>query len=181
MDKKKFLECGKIINTHGVKGAVKVESWCDSPYVLAELERVYTEEKGKAKEYKVIKGSVFKQFVLFELEGVFGMDAAIEMKNKILYASRDDIELEEGDFFIADLIDLPVIDADSGRVYGKVTDVINTGASDIYVIKTSGGEAMMPAVDEFVKEIDLEKGIFVTPIEGMFDDEENGRTETENL
>ena len=169
MNKEKFLECGKIINTHGVKGTVKAESWCDSPYVLAELERIYTEENGKAKEYKVLHASVFKQFVLLELEGVFGMDAALEMKNKIIYASRDDIELEEGDFFIADLIGLPVIDADSGTEYGKITDVINTGASDIYVIKTPSGEAMMPAVDEFVKEIDLDKGIFVKPIEGMFE------------
>ena len=91
------------------------------------------------------------------------------MKNKIIYASRDDIELEEGDFFIADLVGLPVIDADSGKEYGKLTDVINTGASDIYVIKTPTGEAMMPAVDEFVEEIDLDKGIFVKPIEGMFE------------
>lgn len=170
MDKEKFLECGKIINTHGVKGTVKAESWCDSPYILADLERVYTEENGKAKEYKVIKASVFKQFVLLELEGVYGMDAALAMKNKVIYASRDDIELEEGDFFIADLIGLPVIDVDSGREYGKITDVINTGASDIYVIKTPNGEAMMPAVDEFVKEIDLDKGIYVKPIEGMFED-----------
>ena len=169
MNADKYLECGKIINTHGIKGAVKAESWCDSPYVLAELERVYTEENGKPKEYKVIKASVFKQFVIFELEGVYGMDAALAMKNKTLYASRDDIELEEGDFFIADLIGLPVIDVDSGKEYGKITDVINTGASDIYVIKTPAGEAMMPAVEEFVKEIDLEKGIFVKPIEGMFE------------
>ena len=169
MNIEKYLECGKIINTHGIKGAVKAESWCDSPYVLAELERVYTEENGKPKEYKVIKASVFKQFVLFELEGVYGMDAALAMKNKMLYASRDDIELDEGDFFIADLIGLPVIDVDNGREYGKIADVINTGASDIYVIKTPEGEAMMPAVEEFVKEIDLEKGIFVKPIEGMFE------------
>ena len=169
IDKANFLECGKIINTHGVKGTVKAESWCDSPYILAELERVYTDEGGRAKEYKVINSSVFKQFVLLELEGVCGMDAALAMKNKVIYASRDDIELEEGDFFIADLIGLSVIDAHNGREYGKITDVINTGASDIYVIKTPAGEAMMPAVDEFVKEIDLDKGVFVTPIEGMFD------------
>ena len=139
-------------------------------YVIddAELERVYTEENGRPREYKVIDASVFKQFVLLELDGVVGMDAAIAMKNKILYANRDDIELEEGDFFIADLIGLPVIDVESGEKYGEITDVINTGASDIYVIKTESGEAMMPAVDEFVKKIDLDEGIYVKPIEGMF-------------
>lgn len=169
MNKEKFLECGKIINTHGIKGTVKCESWCDSPYILADLERIFTEENGKPKEYKVLNASVFKQFVLLDLEGVMGMDAAAAMKNMTIYASRDDIELEEGDYFIADLIGLPVIDADSGEKYGEITDVINTGASDIYVIKTPKGEAMMPAVEEFVEEINLEKGIFVRPIEGMFE------------
>lgn len=168
MNQEKFLECGKIINTHGIKGTVKAESWCDSPYILADLERVFTEENGRPREYKVLNSSVFKQFVLLELEGVVGMDAALEMKNKIIYASRDDIELEDGEYFIADLIGLPVIDADSGEKYGEITDVINTGASDIYVIDTPNGEAMMPAVDEFVIEIDLDKGVFVKPIEGMF-------------
>ena len=62
-----------------------------------------------------------------------------------------------------------MIDVNTNTVYGKLSDVINRGASDIYVIKTENGERMMPAVDEFVKKIDLEKGIFIAPIEGMFD------------
>lgn len=165
---KNYLECGKIINTHGIKGAVKAESWCDSPYVLADLERVFTEENGIFKEYEVIDASVFKQFVILTLDGIMTVEAAEKMKNRIIYLSRDDIELEDGEVFIADLIGLPVIDADTKEQYGTVSDVINAGASDIYVIKTPDGEAMMPAVKEFVIEIDLERGIFVKPIEGMF-------------
>ena len=165
---KTYLECGKIINTHGIKGAVKSESWCDSPYVLADLERIFIENNGSFKEYEIRNASVFKQFVILELDGVMTIEAAERLKNQIIYLSRDDIELEEGEVFIADLIGLPVIDADSGVEYGTVTDVMNTGASDIYVIKTPTGEAMMPAVKDFVKDIDLEKGIFVKPIEGMF-------------
>ena len=91
------------------------------------------------------------------------------MKNKILYAAREDFVLEEGDYFIADLIGLPVIHAETGHIYGKLTEVINRGASDIYVVATEAGERMMPAVDEFVKLVDIEKGIFVCPIEGMLD------------
>lgn len=165
---KNYLECGKIINTHGIKGAVKVESWCDSPYVLADLERVFLEKDGAFKEYEVVNASVFKQFVILELDGIMTIELAERLKNQILYLSRDDIELEEGEVFIADLIGLPVIDADSGVEYGTITDVMNTGASDIYVIKTADGEAMMPAVKEFVKNVDLEKGVLVKPIEGMF-------------
>ena len=165
---KNYLECGKIINTHGVNGVVKAESWCDSPDILASLEKIFILENGKLKKYKIADASVFKRFVLLELVGVMSLEEAEKLREKVLYLSRDDIELEEGDVFIADLIGLPVIDADSGEEYGKLTDVINAGASDIYVIKTPTGEAMMPAVKEFVKNIDLEKGIFVKPIEGMF-------------
>ena len=93
------------------------------------------------------------------------------MKGTMLYASRDDFELDEGDYFIADLIGLPVIDVDSGKTYGTVKEVINRGASDIYVVKTPDGERMMPAVEEFVKNIDLEKGIFVKTIPGLLSDD----------
>ena len=165
---KTHLECGKIINTHGVNGVVKAESWCDSPDILASLEKVFILENGKLKKYKISGASVFKRFVLLELVGVMTLEEAEKLRDKVLYLSREDIELEEGDVFIADLIGLPLIDADSGEEYGKITDVINAGASDIYVIATPAGEAMMPAVAEFVKEIDLQRGIFVKPIEGMF-------------
>ena len=79
------------------------------------------------------------------------------------------IALPEGEFFIADLIGLPVINADTGKVYGTLTDVIQHG-QDLYEIETASGTRLMPAVPEFVREIDLEKGVFVTPIEGIFDE-----------
>lgn len=166
---KQYLECGKIINTHGIAGAVKLESWCDSPEVLASFETVYFKKGEVYKPVEVLRASVFKRFVLMTLEGITDIDAAAALKETVVYADRDELPIEEGQHFIADLVGLPVIDADSGKEYGILDDVINTGASDIYVIKSADGEKMMPAVDEFVKEIDLERGIFVTPIEGMFD------------
>ena len=169
MSKKQYLECGKIVNTHGVKGAVKLESWCNTPEDLAELGRIFVEDGENKKVLKVKHASVFKQFVIAELEGITDFDAALALKNTVVYAARDDLTLEEGDYFIADVIGLPVIDADNGKEYGKLKDIINRGASDIYVIDTPDGERMMPAVEEFVKEVDLERGIFVLPIEGMFD------------
>ena len=136
MEKKQYLECAIIINTHGVRGDVKLESLCDSPEVLASLERVFVLENGKYREIEVKHASIFKQFVLATLEGVDDMDKAAAMKGTTLYASRDDFQLEEGDYFIADLIGLPVIDNVDGKVYGKIKDVINRGASDIYVVTT---------------------------------------------
>ena len=171
MEKKQYLECAKVINTHGVKGAVKLESLCDSPEVLADLERVFVLENGKYREIKIEGASVFKSFVLAELEGVNDMDAAAAMKGTMLYAARDDFYLEDGDYFIVDLIGLPIIDNKSGNVLGKIADVINRGASDIYVVKTPSGERMMPAVEEFVKKIDIENGVYVETIPGLLSDD----------
>ena len=97
------------------------------------------------------------------------MDQAMELKGTVIYAKRDDFSLAEGEYFIADLIGLDVVHADTGKKYGKLVELINRGASDIYVIETPNGERMMPAVDEFVDHVELEKGIFVRPIEGMLD------------
>lgn len=169
MTEKRFIECGKIINTHGCRGGLKAESWCNSEKDLAELERVFWRVGSEYEQHKVIKASIFKQFVILELEGIDDMDKAMLLKNKTLYALREDFALEEGEFFLADMIGLDVIDADSGVKYGKLSEIINRGASDIYVVATENGERMIPAVDEFIISVDIEKGVFVRVIEGMLD------------
>ena len=168
--KKQYLECGKIINTHGVAGAVKIEPWCDDPYVLARKKHIYFLKGEEYKEIKVLSASVFKRFVLATLEGVSDVDSAALLKETVIYANRDDFKLDEGDYFISDLIGLNVIDNDNNSIiYGTLSDVINYGASDIYEIDTASGKKLVPAVPEFIKSIDTEKGIFISPIEGMFD------------
>lgn len=169
MSRSRYLECGKIVNTHGVKGAVKVENRCDTPKILASLKKIYFENNGVYSERKILHGSVFKDFVIMEIEGVSDMDSALLLKNILIYADRDDIPLEDGAYFLADLQGLDVIDAESGKIYGKLREVINRGASDIYVVDTADGERMMPAVSEFVKRIDIDEGIFVSPIPGMLE------------
>ena len=169
MTDRKYIERAKIINTHGCRGGIKLESWCNTPEDLASFKCVYLLEAGKYVKHKVLKASVFKQFVIMELDGVDNMDAAMALKNKILYADRDDFELEDGEFFIADLIGVDVIDADNGKVYGRLTDIINRGASDIYVVSTEAGERMIPAVDEFIVRVDVNMGVFVKTIPGLLD------------
>ncbi len=167
--KNPYLECGKIVNTHGVKGEVKVEPWCDSPAVFAKLPKVYLKKGNDYICHKIVRASIFKNLVVTGLEGVADVDAAALLKGQTLYAAREDFHLKEGAYFIADLVGLPVIDAESGVEYGTLREVINRGASDIYVVDTPSGERMMPAVKEFVKRVDAENGIYVSPIEGMFD------------
>jgi 16S rRNA processing protein RimM len=163
--KNALIECGKITNTHGVAGTMRIQEWTDAPEVFCSLKRLYIGEK----EYNVLSSAPHKGAILLRLEGIDTIEEAAKLKNRILHARREDIPREEGSVFIADLIGLPVIDADSGREYGTLTDVINTGASDIYEIKTERGTALMPAVPEFVIKVELDNGIFVRPIEGMFE------------
>ena len=164
-----YIECGKVINTHGCHGGLKLEAWCNYPEDLADLKTVYIKRGDTYTSYKVSKASVFKQFVVAMWADVDDMDKALALKGQTVYARREDFELEDGEYFIADMIGLDIIDANTGKVYGTLSEIINRGASDIYVIKTENGERMMPAVPEFVDRVDIKKGIFVKPIEGMLD------------
>ena len=164
-----YIECGKVVNTHGCHGGLKLESWCNDPEDLAALPNLYFRSGSEYRSYRVLKASIFKQFVIITLDSVNTMDLALAMKGQTVYASREDFDLEEGEYFLVDLIGLDVIDADNGKIYGQLSEMINRGASDIYVVKTPDGERMMPVVDEFVDHVDVNRGIFVRPIEGMLD------------
>lgn len=165
----KYLECGVIANTHGIDGGVKAISWCDSPEVLASLPSVYTEQLGVYIELEIESSSVYKDTVIFTFKGIDSIEKAARLKGKTLYALRDDFQLEEGEFFIADLIGLDVIDAESGKVYGKIEGV-NTGtAQTLYEVKTETEIRLLPAVDAFIKEIIPEKCVYVNNIPGLLD------------
>ena len=169
MSDKSYIECGKVINTHGCHGGIKLDSWCNAPEDLASLKQIYLKKNGEYTPFRVLKASVFKQFVIFTLKGIDTMDLALALKNKTVYAKRSDFNLEDGEYFIADMIGLKVIHADSGKILGTLVEIINRGASDIYVVKTPDGEKMMPAVDEFVDHVNIKEGVFVRPIDGMLD------------
>lgn len=162
-----LIVCAKVSNTHGFKGAIKIIPLCDYPEIIEEIGYLVTED---GSERRILSLSYFKDLLLVKLEGIDSMESAERLKGHYLYARREDIPVDEGSFFIADLIGLPVYDVDSNKKYGTLKAVDNFGASDIYTVKTPSGDVMIPAVDEFVIEIDLEKGIFVRPIKGMFDE-----------
>lgn len=168
--KKIYLEGGRVLGAHGVRGVIKVDPWCDSPAVLAGQKRVFLLGKdGEYKEAKVLTASVNGPSVLMSVEGIEDRDAAIAMRGVVLYLHRNDIPVKRGAMLLADMIGLSVIDADSGRVYGTVKSVDDGVRHRIYTIDTPTGEVLFPAVDEFVKEIDPERGIFIRPIDGFFD------------
>ncbi len=168
----KYLECGKIINTHGVRGAVKIESWCDTPDVVCSLEKMYYKKNDEYLPLKVEKASIHKGCALVYFEGVDTMEKAQLMKNRVVYADRDDIEIGDDRVFVADIIGLDVFDERSGNKLGVLTDLIESPASDIFCVKTENKEVLVPAVDEFIGHID-ESGVYLCPIPGMFDEVED--------
>lgn len=167
--KEKYLECGKIINTHGVRGACKIESWCDSPEVLCELNTIYYKKRDEYLPIEITKASIHKGCALVYFYGVDSMEAAALLKNRVVYADRHDIEIDEDRVFVADIIGLDVFDERDGKRLGVLADYIESVASDLFVVKTDEGkEVLVPAVDEFIGHID-EGGVYLTPISGMFD------------
>lgn len=168
-----YLECAAVCGTHGVRGTVRLENRCDTPQKLASLKRMFAKEKsGEYKEYTVRSSSVHKNMVLTGFEDIDTVEDAAAMRGTVLYALREDLALERGKVFIADMLGLPVIDSEDGTVLGTLKDVIQPGAQQIYVVSRDGGEFMIPAVPEFIKEVSLgdgdrPEGVYVKLIEGM--------------
>ena len=159
--KSNFLPTGQIVNTHGLKGYVKVMPWADDPSDLLDFDRFFID----GKEYEVEYSAQQKTMILLKLAGVDDVDAAAKLRNKEIAICRDDIELEEGVVFIADLIGLPVL-ADGVEI-GKITEVLTPPGNDVYVVKGEH-EYMIPAVQEFIETLNPADGcIRVKLIEGM--------------
>ena len=167
---KRFLECGKIVTTHGLRGEVKVQPWCDSPEDLARWEVLFLD--GGAREVKVEQARVQKNMVILKLGGVDTVDDARKLRGRVLYLDRTMEELEEGVYYIQDLLGMEVRDADTGTVYGELVDVTETGANDVYHIRFADGKVrLIPAIPQVVISIDPEAGkMGIRPLEGLFDD-----------
>ncbi|MCI6832431.1 MAG: ribosome maturation factor RimM [Clostridiales bacterium] len=169
--KKQFLEIGRIVNTHGIRGDVKVQPWCDSPEFLAEFDRLFTKSR---QELHVLRAAVHKGCVLMHLEGVDSVEEAQKLRNTVLYMNRDDVELEEGAFFIQDVIGLPAYDERVGRQIGIVKEISDGPAGDLYVIQDGDKTHYIPGVPAFLREVDLENGqVTFCTIEGLLADDDN--------
>lgn len=167
---KKYLEAGKVRNTHGVKGAVKVEHWCDSAEVFTALPCVYTATGEIYKEHKIVSSSVAGDGTLIvRFEDANTFEDAAKLKNCVLYAAREHLPEQADRVYIADMLGLPVFDAESKVRYGTLADVTTTGAQELLVIDTENGQRLVPAVKEFISRVDLKDGIFITPIPGLMD------------
>ena len=170
-----YLPACKIVSTHGVRGEMKALPLCDGAAFLAKFKRLFTSADG-AGETRVLGVRAQGNVILLRLDGVTDMDAARAQVGRTYYLAKADAKLPRGRYFIDDLLGCDVVDADTDRVYGQLTNVDRPAAQDVYTVTDGAGEEhMLPAVPEFVKKIDIDaRKIFVTPIEGMFTDAVNG-------
>ena len=167
-----LLEIGKIVNTHGLRGEVKVVPWTDSPDDFLNLDCVYIKNKTEYEKLTISGVKFQKNNVIVKFKEYNDINEILKYKNTILYAHRDDFgELPEGVYNIVDLIGLDVY-TEVDEYIGKISDVFNAGASDIYEVKREGKKnLLLPVIDEVVKNVDIKGGrVTVNIMEGLDDE-----------
>ena len=168
---KDYLEIGKITSTHGIKGEMRVQPWCDSPEYMKKFKTLYLDNKGE-KPLKV-SSRPNGNMVIMKAQGIDTVEEAARYRDKVLYMKRSDAKLPEGTWFIQELIDCTVVDADDESiVYGVLSDVSQTGANDVWHIIQNEKEYLIPAIPSVVISTDVVEGIIkIRPLKGIFDDE----------
>lgn len=167
-----LLRVGVIANTHGIKGEVKVFPTTDDPQRFKDLKQAIIDNGREKVDVNIQSVRFFKNMVIVKFKGIDNINDVEKYKGKDLLVTRENaVPLEEGEFYIADLIDLDVFDED-GKKLGVLYDVMQTGANDVYVVKneSTGKEILLPAIDECILDINLEeKKILVHVMEGLLD------------
>ena len=170
--KKKYLEKGKIVGTHGVKGMVRIQPWADNGEFLCNFKKFYLDKDGsrsiKAKEIRPANN-----IVIVKLDGIDSIPEAEALRGTVIYIDRNDVKLPDGRYFVDDLIGCEVYNSENTTFYGKISDVSPTGANDVWHILNNGKEYLFPAVDEMLVSVDIEsEKVYINPIKGIFEDED---------
>ena len=166
-----LLEVGKIVNTHGLRGEVKVVPWTDYPEVFEDIDFVYVKKKSEYERLDVKGIKYQKNNLIVRFSQITDINMAEKYKNQVIYAEREILgELPEGVYYIADLIGLDIVTEDGEKI-GTVSDVFNTGSNDIYEVKREGKKnLLLPVIDDVVLNIDVDGGkITVRMMDGLED------------
>ncbi len=168
---KKYLELGKVNNTHGLKGEVKFEMWCDGIDYVRQLSRVYLDDSG-AKSLTLVSARPQKNIAILKFGEIPSINEAEELKGKVLYCDRDEAQIDDDAFYIADIIGCRVIDDETGEDYGEICDVLNYGSCDIYDVKNGKKHTLIPAIPDVIVAVDTDGGlVYITPMKGLFDED----------
>lgn len=165
------LQVGIITATHGLKGEVKVYPTTDDPGRFRRLKKVILDNGKVSVDLEIESVKYFKQFVILKFKGLDDIEQVEKYRKASLYVTRDNaVRLKKDEFFIADLIDMKVVNED-GSPLGTLRDVITTGANDVYeVALPEGGAVLIPAIKECILEVDVENAVMkVHLLEGLLD------------
>ena len=168
-----YFEIGQIVNTFGIKGEVKVKPYTDDIQQFKKLKTILVEKNKATTEMKIVEAKFHKEMVLLKLEGVDDMNEAEKLKGASIKIHRKDArKLDKDEYFIADILGSDVY-TDTGSYLGKVDDIYNSGAQDIYVVKDElGKQILLPSIKEVILDIDIEKQkVTVHLLKGLVDDE----------
>lgn len=176
--KQQFLEAGRITKLQGLKGELRMQYYCDGPERLDGLKTLYL-DKGKTPVGLTASRYLKSDVTVIKLEGIDTPEDAQKLIGRTLYLNRNDLALSEDEWFIADLIGLSVVDADNGRVYGKIDEIYQNGSTDVYSLRTpEGKQYLFPAIPEVLLETDLDGGrIVIRPLPNLFEIYEGGGDE----
>lgn len=168
---KDYLELGQIVGTHGIRGEVRVNPWCDSPSFAKGFKKVYLDNKGNS-SLKVNGCRPHGNIILMKLDGIDSVNVAESYRNRMLYIKREDASLPEGTWFIEELIGCEVFDVDNNTFYGIISDISETGANDVWHITDGNGkEYLIPSIKQVVIEVNvIENRVLIRPLKGIFDD-----------
>lgn len=152
-----FLQVGVISSTHGIRGEVKVFPTTDDPARFKKLKKVLLDTGKERIELEIQSVKFFKQFVIVKFRGIDNINDIEKYKGKSLMVPREDaVQLEEDEYYIADLIGMEVY-TDGGR-FGTLKDVMETGANEVYIIDSDEhGEVLVPAIQDCILDVDVEK------------------------
>lgn len=169
--KKEFLEIGKVVGTHGVRGMVRIQPWSDDGEFLTRFKKFYL-DNGKTK-IEMSKIAPHGNIVIAAVNGIESIEDAEKLRGQVLYIKRDDAHLPEGRYFVSEIIGTQVFDADTDKLLGVLSEVSPTGANDVWHIKSGEKEYLIPAIPDVIVNVDIDNDkIIIRPLKGIFDDED---------
>ncbi len=167
---KEYLEIGQIVSTHGIRGEVRVNPWCNGPEFIKKFKRLYKDNEGKYC-FNINSVRPNKNVAIVKLEGIDSVEAAEKLRNTVLYMKRSDLNLPDGEWFISELLGCKVVDFYNPEIcYGEITDVAETGANDVWYVKTlNGEEVLIPAIPDVIKNCDVKnETVYINALRGLF-------------
>lgn len=164
------MKIGKIVGTHGVRGMVKIEPWADNGAFLKNFTVFYLDNK---KQLEIMDITPHKNLVLAKIKGVESIEAAEEFRGKELSVLRSEMPELEGRYYIEEILGSRVINNESGETLGELTDVLSTGANDVWQITRNGKDYLVPVIDDLEIKVDIDNSLItLKPLKGIFEDED---------